>query len=585
MPALVLTLLVLSSFAPPGQVPLSAQTGLYRGTGSATGQYTDVTPGVCTVSTVWELTAEAEVVNGVGSIVFSGFYSNDQVTPPDIGCLTGKSRFPVSFTVPVNGPRFSADLVEVLNSTNMTVSGTVTAAAIVGTISVQYVRGYVGSDSGSFSLPAAGSAPGPGLPAPTNLRSQVSGTGVTVSWSAVAGAIRYGLSVGTGPGLANVFHGVIAGTTASGTAPAGTYYWRVWAESLTAASGLSQEAVFTVGSAAPCSPPSPPVNLTHTVTGLLITLRWSGSGSPPRDGASEWILEAGSGPGLSNLYQAPTGNSATELSVSAPPGTYYVRVRMRTSCGVSAPSNEQVIVVGSAPPASNRPPALTSPGCSFSGGPGSTQTCPASATDPDPGDLITWGPGAGHTCTWFGASAHVPSNPSTVTLFGTVPTGFTGTCYINLQICDQRGACTAWTGSYTWNTTAPGGAQPAYYIKQGLLVTEGHASNTDLRATTSTGALYGSTGVLTINWQQTITSGGFRTAKLYITATNDTQCDTYFNGYFKDADTNTPLKYLDVGSGFLIRPGGMAVMEGEVPFLGTRTRLRFDEEGHFFNCR
>ncbi len=58
---------------------------------------------------------------------------------------------------------------------------------------------------------------------------QVSGGGVTVSWTAVAGAAGYVLEAGFGPLDASIVRIPVAGTSLSATPPAGTYWVRVYA--------------------------------------------------------------------------------------------------------------------------------------------------------------------------------------------------------------------------------------------------------------------------------------------------------------------------------------------------------------------
>jgi hypothetical protein len=70
-------------------------------------------------------------------------------------------------------------------------------------------------------------------------------------------------------------------------------------------------------------------------------------------GAVSYIIEAGSTSGSSNLVISDTGNAATTLLATTADGTYYVRVRARNTCGVSAASNEVVLLVGSLPPFTN----------------------------------------------------------------------------------------------------------------------------------------------------------------------------------------------------------------------------------------
>ena len=119
-----------------------------------------------------------------------------------------------------------------------------------------------------------------------------------------------------------------------------------------------------VGAAA--TAPGAPVNLSTSSSAGTVTLTWG----PPASGdpVTSYVIEAGSGPGLSNLANFGTNNTATTFSASGvPAGTYYVRIRAQNAGGTSAPSNESILVVGgsgcTAPP--NPPTGLTS---SVSGG-------------------------------------------------------------------------------------------------------------------------------------------------------------------------------------------------------------------------
>jgi predicted phage tail protein len=96
--------------------------------------------------------------------------------------------------------------------------------------------------------------------------------------------------------------------------------------------------------------PQAPQGLTAGVLGTLVTFNWS----PPSGGGavSQYVLEAGSAPGLANLATVALGNR-TSFSVNAPAGVYYVRLRATNYAGTSVASNEVVVRLGgacSAPP-------------------------------------------------------------------------------------------------------------------------------------------------------------------------------------------------------------------------------------------
>jgi hypothetical protein len=90
--------------------------------------------------------------------------------------------------------------------------------------------------------------------------------------------------------------------------------------------------------------PGAPRELLASVSGSNVTL----TGSPPDSGGeapSSYVVEAGSSPSLANLASINTGSQATSFAANAPPGTYCVRVRAATSCGVTAPTPDVVVVV------------------------------------------------------------------------------------------------------------------------------------------------------------------------------------------------------------------------------------------------
>jgi predicted phage tail protein len=123
--------------------------------------------------------------------------------------------------------------------------------------------------------------------------------------------------------------------------PNGTYFIRVRA--ISGGTGpASLETAFTVGGG-PVLPPGAPTNLTSSVSGATVMLAWSPptAGGPP----TSYTVEAGSGPGLSNLASAPVGATPAFSTSAVPPGTYFVRVISTNAAGASAPSNEVTVIV------------------------------------------------------------------------------------------------------------------------------------------------------------------------------------------------------------------------------------------------
>ena len=123
--------------------------------------------------------------------------------------------------------------------------------------------------------------------------------------------------------------------------PSGTYYVRVRGAG-NAGTGPSSNEVALVVTAACTASPGAPGALTSTVTGSTVTLAWSASSGP----VTSYVIEAGSATGLANLANFDTGTTTagyTATRVGA--GTYFVRVRGKNACGVSAASSERAVVV------------------------------------------------------------------------------------------------------------------------------------------------------------------------------------------------------------------------------------------------
>jgi Fibronectin type III domain len=126
----------------------------------------------------------------------------------------------------------------------------------------------------------------------------------------------------------------------------GTYYVRVRAVNAGGVSTPSNEVTLLVQGG--CAGPPSGLSL-RSGSSSTVQFNWLSS---PSGVATSYIIEAGSRSGLSDLASLDTGNSSTSFSASGVgAGTYYVRVRSHSVCGVSAPSNEIVIVVSTGPTA------------------------------------------------------------------------------------------------------------------------------------------------------------------------------------------------------------------------------------------
>jgi hypothetical protein len=178
----------------------------------------------------------------------------------------------------------------------------------------------------------------------------VSSTGATVflAWSAPAtgGAPgAYVIEAGSAAGLANLANfstGSVATSFSSGGVGNGTYYVRIRAQNPAGISAASNEAILLVGTAACVARPTAPGNLAGSASGSTVRLDWNPSGGNP----TSYIVEAGSAPGLINLANSDTGSTAPSLTATGVGrGSYYVRVKGKNACGVSAASNEIVVTV------------------------------------------------------------------------------------------------------------------------------------------------------------------------------------------------------------------------------------------------
>ncbi len=202
-------------------------------------------------------------------------------------------------------------------------------------------------------LPAAGaalSAPA----APTGLSGTVSGSIVTLTWTAPAGGdppASYLVQAGSSAGLTDLAS-FDTGTTATSLAvfnvPAATYFIRIRATNSAGTSGPSNEFQLVVTAAAPCGSLSAPTGLLASVTGSTVVLTWA---TPSGCAPTSYIIQAGSTPGASNLANFSTGSTATTFTATdVGAGTYYIRVLGVNAAGQSPASAEIVVTVGPAAP-------------------------------------------------------------------------------------------------------------------------------------------------------------------------------------------------------------------------------------------
>lgn len=175
--------------------------------------------------------------------------------------------------------------------------------------------------------------------APQNPVSEVSGSTVRISWQngpTGGSPTSFVLEAGSGSGLANLLvTGAASSPLVVNGVPNGLYFVRVRAVNDLGTSAPSDELQVQVGCTAPPTAPAAP---TVQISGRTVSLQWAAA-----TGATGYLLEAGSAPGLSNLASIPT--STPSLAGDVLPNVYHVRVHAINPCGTSAPSEEIVVTV------------------------------------------------------------------------------------------------------------------------------------------------------------------------------------------------------------------------------------------------
>lgn len=197
---------------------------------------------------------------------------------------------------------------------------------------------------GGVSPTPPASAPG----VPSGLTVSAFGSFVSLSWNAPASGgvpTQYIIEAGSSPGLANLANFSTGNTATSYSANnvgGGVYYVRVRAANTSGTSGVSNEAVLTVGNGACVAPPGPPSAFVGTAIGTTVVLTWAAASGNP----TSYVVEAGSSPSLSNLANSDLGSPAVSYTAqNVGRGRYYVRMRGKNACGIGSPSNEITLTV------------------------------------------------------------------------------------------------------------------------------------------------------------------------------------------------------------------------------------------------
>ena len=153
--------------------------------------------------------------------------------------------------------------------------------------------------------------------------------------------LNYVLDAGFAPGTTAVslpLGPVLAFGTA---APDGVYFVRVRAVTAAGAGPASNEVQIALGQA---GPPLAPLALLATVQNTLVTLQWTENPLGPV--ITSYQIQAGTATGVTDIGVIPLAAAARTFSVSAPPGTYFVRLVAANASGAGAPSNEAMLTPG-----------------------------------------------------------------------------------------------------------------------------------------------------------------------------------------------------------------------------------------------
>ena len=176
----------------------------------------------------------------------------------------------------------------------------------------------------------------------------VTGGTVVLQWQPTSSVQGYIVEAGSTPGASNIgrfFTGSASPTIVGTNVAAGTYYVRVRGLNNGVESGPSNEVTLIVGSVC-AGVPGPPGPLTSSVSGSSVQLSWGISSGQ----VSTYVFEIGSTAGATDLGTVELGSAATSyLASGVAGGRYFVRVKARNPCGLSAASNDTTVVVGSTP--------------------------------------------------------------------------------------------------------------------------------------------------------------------------------------------------------------------------------------------
>jgi hypothetical protein len=173
------------------------------------------------------------------------------------------------------------------------------------------------------------------------VRTAVNGSTVTLTWNAGGNGAdtTYVIEASATPDFATLVAAV--DTLSTGTSftapdvPAGTYYVRVRARNSAGTSAPTSGLAVTVAGGRCSGAPLPPGALRFTRVGVQLFMEWN-----PAAGADDYVIEAGSVTGGSDIYVGSAGSGTTFTAVIPESTHAFVRVYARNACGKSLRGDE-----------------------------------------------------------------------------------------------------------------------------------------------------------------------------------------------------------------------------------------------------
>ncbi|MGE0463782.1 MAG: hypothetical protein AB7Q16_20650, partial [Vicinamibacterales bacterium] len=307
------------------------------------------------------LTSGTPITVSGGGAVTSGIdfevalLTGPPAAPSGLRAFVDDALVRLAWEPPLSGAVFTDYVLEAglsPGSTAVTASATTPLYDVAGVAPGRYyvrVRARnsfgVGPPSEELEVNVAAYGPSAPLALPGRPFAWMSARRLTLTWAGPATGDEptgYLVEAGTAAGLANIGSALVAGRFLTfDPVPDGVYFLRVRAARGSDLSAPSADIMLNVGNLP--APPGAPTALAFTIVGTTVNLSWT---APVDSAPTSYVLEAGSGPGLSDLVRQDTGSAATSLAYAdVPPGTYYVRVRAVNSLGAGVASNEVVVTV------------------------------------------------------------------------------------------------------------------------------------------------------------------------------------------------------------------------------------------------